>query len=317
MSIKSFMIRAGRAIADHAPEILMAVGTVGVATGTVMIAKQSMHVEENLIEFADAQEDLKEHKDQFPDEKSYKKELMQIKLAAAAKAAKIYAPGAILVASGVICFFAAYGKIKKENATLAASLAAANEAFKKYRQRVIADQGEDKDKEYMYGVKKQKIQTVDENGEVKEEEAFVLEDESISRYAVRFTPEFTTEASTDINYNLMVLKACEKTWNAMLPSRKKVFLNEIYNDLGYDQTRESRRAGWDYNADKFGDGKIRFIITQIVVRDDNDPLGYHKELIVDFNVDGDIAQNLPDNPAMLGMEVDDHIMKATRVTPIE
>ena len=93
---------------------------------------------------------------------------------------------------------------------------------------------------------------------------------------------------------------------------KKVYLNEVYHELGIDETWESRMVGWDYNADNHGDGKIQFIITEIVVRDQS-ARGYHKELIVDFNVDGDIAHKLPKNPSLLGMEVDDHIGKAERV----
>lgn len=314
-TIKSLGIRGARFVASHAPEILMALGTVGVVSGTVIVAKQSTKLEEELGDILDAQDDLKRHKDEFQNEKEYKKELLQIKLAAAKKVAKIYAPGTLLVVSGVVCFFGAFGMVKKQNGILAASLAAANKAFNDYRARVIKDQGEEKDKEYLYGLKREEIEVKDENGETKKVSALVDDKENgvVSRYAIRFTPEFTSEASTDVNYNLMILKSAERSWNALLPARKKVYLNEIYHELGVDETWESRMVGWDYDADKFGDGKIQFIITEVVVRDDNDPLGYHKELIVDFNVDGDIAHKLPKNPQLLGMEVEDHVNGAERV----
>lgn len=311
--LKTFALRAVRTTIQHAPEILMVLGTIGVAGGTAITVKQTMKLDGELLEFDDAQEELKARKAEFPDEKAYKKELMMIKLAAAKRVVKILAPGIIPVAAGVVCYFSAFGIIKRANGVLAVELAAANKAFEEYRARVVEDQGEDKDKEYLYGLKKEQleIETVDENGKKKKEkvDALVLDPDksNISRYAIRFTPEFSSEASTDLDYNMMVLTSCQNSWNALLPARKKVWLSEIYHELGIEETQESRIAGWDYDADKFGDGKIMFIITQVVVRDDNDPRGWHKELIVDFNVDGDILHKLPKSPQLLGMEVEDHV----------
>ena len=156
-SLKCLCVRGLRCMAAHAPEILMGLGTVGVVTGTVVIAKQSLKLEDALQEINDMQYELKAMKDQM-DEKKYKKELLQIKKAAALKVAKMYLPGAALVTAGMVCFFAAFGKVKKENGLLAASLAAANKAFEEYRQRVIEDQGQDKDREYLYGLKKETIE---------------------------------------------------------------------------------------------------------------------------------------------------------------
>lgn len=317
-AIKNIAIRSSRAVAAHTPEILMALGTVGVVGGTVLIAKASSKLEDELSDIKDAQKDIIDRKEEYADDKTYKKDLLMIKKAAALKVAKLFAPGVALTAAGIVCFFAAFGKVKKENGILAASLAAANKALEDYRARVVEDLGVDKDLEYMYGLKKEKIQkeVIDENGEKKivEEEVFTSDGSKpfISRYAIRFTPEFSTEASTDINYNRRVLEFAEKKFNTALAGRKKVFLNEMYEQLGVDETSESRRAGWIYDK-KGGDGKIHLIVIKITVKDVTSPLGYHEELIVDFNVDGDIMSTLPKNPSLLGMEVDDHINDAVRV----
>lgn len=318
-TITSLALRATRVISAHAPEILMAVGAVSVTAGAVTVATQTTKLEDALGDIREAQE---EHKAKYGlmDPKEYKKELISIKLAAAKKVAKIYAGPVLLIAGGMTCFFSAFGIMKRRQGVLVASLAAANKAFEEYRARVIEDQGEDKDKEYLYGLKKTKVtkEITDENGKKKKvtEDVFVSDAPIISRYAIKFTPEFASEASDDINYNIALLKSMQTSWNALFPSRKKVFLNEIYHELGVDETLESRLVGWDYNADEHGDGKIHFILIQTVVYDKNDPMGYHKELIVDFNVDGDIAHKLPKNPALLGMEVEDHIIKAERVCEI-
>lgn len=317
--VGTFALKIGRVISAHAPEILMGIGAISVTAGAITVATQTTKLEDALSDIRDAQAAHKE-KYGLMDPKTYKKELTAIKLAAAKKVAKIYAGPALLLGGGMICFFSAFGILKKRNGVLVASLAAANKAFEEYRARVVADQGEDKDKEYLYGLKKKTItkEVVDENGKKKtvKEEVFTSEAPIISRYAIRFTPEFSTEAYDDVNTNKNMLRSIQNAWNAVLPSRKKVFLNEIYHELGIDETMESRLVGWDYNADEHGDGKIKFIFTEIIVYDQNDPRGWHDEVIVDFNVDGDIAHKLPKNPAMLGMEVEDHILRADRVCEV-
>ena len=264
-TITSLVLRAGRVISAHAPEILMAVGAVSVTAGAITVATQTTKLEDELCDIRKAQE---EHKAKYGlmDPKEYKKELVAIKLTAVRKVAKLYAGPVLLISGGMTCFFSAFGIMKKRQGVLVASLAAANKAFEEYRARVIEDQGEDKDKEYLYGLKKTKItkEITDENGKTKKvtEEVYTSDAPIISRYAVKFTPEFASEASDDVNFNIAMLKSMQNSWNALLPSRKKVFLNDIYHEMGIDETMESRLVGWDYNADEHGDGKIQFIIIE-------------------------------------------------------
>lgn len=321
-AIKNLAIRGSRFAVAHSPEIFMGIGTIGVVTGAVIIGKRSTKLEELLASSKEEQDKIKEYGEagevngrEYTQE-DVKKDLFVVKKEAAIKIIKTEAPGALILIAGISCYFVAFGIMKRRQAALAVALASANKAFEEYRARVIADQGEEKDKEYLYGLKKEKIETVDpETGKKVKEEVLTSDGTgSVSRYAVRFTPQYSTEASADINYNTQLLKVAENSFNMMLPGQKKIFLNQVYAELGIDETYESRLVGWDYYADNHGDGKIQFIITEVVERDDNDPSGYHKELIVDFNVDGNVAYKLPRNSAALGMEVEDHITKAERLT---
>lgn len=315
-TIANIAMNVGRVISQHAPEILMVAGTTAVVGGTVVTAVQTTKLDEELYDIRCKQEELKRNKDEFHPQ-DYKKELFQIKKAAALRVAKIYSWSAILIGGGVICFFGAYGIMRRRQALLVASLAAAEKAFEEYRARVIADVGEEKDLEYYYGLKKTQIeeQVTDDKGKTKTvtKDVYEADKPMVSRYAILLTPEFSSEASDDVTTNKNMLISMQNYWNSVLPSRKKVFLNEIYHELGIDETWESRQVGWNYDADIHGDGKIKFRTIDIMVRDDNDPYGYRNAVIVDFNVDGDIAHTLPKNPQLLGMEVEDHIMKAERI----
>ena len=318
-TLTTVAVRVGRVLSAHAPEILMATGTVCVAAGTVVTAVQTTKLDNELYEIQEAQNDLKRHKEEFPSKHEYNKELFQIKKAAALRVAKIYAGSTLLVTGGVVCFFAAFGIMKKRQAVLVASLAAVEKAFEEYRARVIEDQGADKDMEYYYGLKKTQVtkEITDEKGKTKTvtEEGYIQDRPAVSRYAVRFTPEFSTEASDDVVWNKNFIKSLESTLNAMLPSQKNIWLDYVYDQMGIDITAESRRVLWHW--DKHSPcGKIQLKTIEIIEPDVNDPLGWHKEIIVDFNVDGELIDILPKNPQALGMEVDDHISSAERISTL-
>jgi hypothetical protein len=80
-------------------------------------------------------------------------------------------------------------------------------------------------------------------------------------------------------YNLMFLKATSSHVNDILTVRGHVFLNEVYDALGFPRTPEGQLVGWIKDGD--GDGVIDFGI-----QDDKTPYQ------LDFNVDGVIYDKI-------------------------
>lgn len=143
-------------VKKFSPEILTAVGIVAGTAGAVIACKKSMTIKEKLEPIATEIDDLKdeaEDKCLIVD----KKELTKKYGKAAVVIAKEYAPAIILGGVAVTSVLAANGIMRKRNAGLAAGYAALDKIFKDYRSRVIEDYGTEKDNDYYYGLKTEKV----------------------------------------------------------------------------------------------------------------------------------------------------------------
>ena len=151
----------------YSPEILIGVGVVSLVTSTVIACKATLRVEEVLDEMADKKALINEASERdLPDytKKDYDKDITIVAVQTGVKLAKLYGPAAILGTFGVGCILGSHNIMQKRNVAIVAAYNAATKAFTEYRNRVISDVGEDKDREYRYGIKKKKI-SVSEVGE--------------------------------------------------------------------------------------------------------------------------------------------------------
>lgn len=94
--------------------------------------------------------------------------------------------------------------------------------------------------------------------------------------------------STNPKTNLMFLKLQEMYANDLLRSKGHVFLNEVYDMLGFPCSSKGQVVGWTYNKHPFGDNCIRFDI----YNDRNSKFinGAENVAFLDFNVDGCILE---------------------------
>lgn len=81
-------------------------------------------------------------------------------------------------------------------------------------------------------------------------------------------------------YNPLFLKNARNYFNDLLQARGHVFLNEVYDRLGFDRTQEGAIVGW--LADGEGDNYIEIDIKEL-----NEVTTVVKPVyVLDFNVDG-------------------------------
>lgn len=86
----------------------------------------------------------------------------------------------------------------------------------------------------------------------------------------------------DREFNKFYVRAMEEHFNDILKYRGYVFLRDVYERFGWPVTLDSIKCGWRYDTDA-GYRPIKFTI--FVSEDPSDP-----NLIIDFNVDGDITK---------------------------
>jgi hypothetical protein len=292
--------RTGLVLSKYSPEILMGTGIVGVIAGTVLACRATLKVESVLEEANEKIEKINFAKETVDEEKysekDYKKDLTVTYVQTGVEFVKLYAPAITLGVAGIGCILGAHNIMKKRNLALVAAYKLVEQSFSDYRKRVVDEFGEEKDREFKYGVKKVKKVEIDENGETKVTEIEVVNPDGVSQYA-KYFDESSIHWSETPEYNLLHLTAQQNWANDLLRTRGHVFLNEVYDMLGIPRTQAGSIVGWKKG---YGDDYIDFGIYNYMVedyRDDraNDTIGeerrdfvngYRKAILLDFNVAG-------------------------------
>lgn len=113
---------------------------------------------------------------------------------------------------------------------------------------------------------------------------------SVSQYA-RIFDDSCPAWNRDAEYNLLFLKEQQTFATDLLRSRGYLFLNEVYDMLGFPRSKAGQVVGWVYDEkNPIGDNKVDFRIF-----DERNSLfvnGYERSVLLDFNVDGCILDKI-------------------------
>ena len=242
--------------------------------------------------------------------KEYNKKLLTCYSRNGWKIFKLYGIPFVLEAISITSILGGFHMEHKRLRGASAAAAVAMNGFKNYRQNVIETLGEDADQEFRFGIKDRDVEVPDlnKNGEqkidkdgnpkTKKEHRRVMEKDldEYSDYARIFdryhTKQFEYDSKTGIandDYNRKFLLDTENYWNNQLRYRANhtVFLNEVYESLGYELTEAGQSVGWHYDRDNpIGDNRIEFVPIDIYDRNGMETI------ILDFNVDGPVIQFL-------------------------
>lgn len=279
----------------HSPSILFGVGVVGMIGSTVLACRATLKVEEVLEKTKKDVEETKkkieivesmEHRDYS--EQDRKQDIAVVYTKGVVNLAKLYGPSILLGAASIACLTKSHNILAQRNAALTAAYIAVDEAFKKYRSRVVEEYGEDKDRELMYS--SEPVEIVSEKGNITYSRR--VDENAPSMYA-RFFDQLSPEWSPEPEYNLVYLKHQQSYFNHMLKARGHVFLNEVYDQLGIERTKEGSVVGWIL-AEKGTDNYIDFGLYEDNPRARDFVNGREGAILLDFNVDGLIYDKIND-----------------------
>lgn len=292
--------KVGFQLKKHSPEILMVASSIGVIVGTVAACKATTKLNgiiDQAKEHIDTIHDVVES-EAFGDEYSIedsKKDLAIVYAQTGFKVAKLYAPAVTITTLSIMGFFASNNILRQRYLATAAAYAVVDKSFKEYRGRVVDRFGQQVDKELRYGFKAQEIEEtiIDEKGKEKTVKKTVNMMESTPKDENDFRrifDESNTNWLKDADRNFYFLKAQQQYANDLLVSRGYVFLNEVYEMLGFDSTKPGQIVGWVYDPENAEvDSYIDFGFIDMF-----DPAkrsfanGWERSVILDFNVDGPI-----------------------------
>lgn len=266
-------------VQKHSPTLLFAAGVVGVVTSTVLACKATLKLEELLAETEDNLNTARtlEHAKYSEDDR--KKDVAYVYIRTAVKISRLYGPAIVLGTASVAALTGSHHILSKRNAALTAAYAAVQKSFEEYRQRVVDELGEDRERELRYQVKE--ISEKDKDG--KKTVAKVATG-SPSMYA-RFFDEENKNWSPNSEYNIMFLRAQQNYANDLLKSRGHVLLNDIYDNMGIPRSTEGAVVGWLWDGK--GDNYVDFGVFDTPSCESFYEFVQGRQGIwLDFNVDG-------------------------------
>lgn len=296
---KVVMQKTGRPMAilsKYSPQILLGAGVVGVVASTVMACKATLKINDILDETKETLVRINESSETVTDGSYTQEDALKDKaivyVQTTVALSKLYLPAVAVGALGIGMILKSHNILSKRNVAIMAAYKVVSETFDTYRERVVEELGSDKDRQFRYGIVKEKTteEVVGEDGKkkkVKSEKEIIMA-LSTSDYAKFFDP-LSPRWSKIPEYNLMFLRSQEKYANDLLNIRGHVFLNEVYDMLGLLRTQPGQVVGWVKNNDE-RDGSDGYISFGLYDLDDPNKRafinGYNDAILLDFNVDG-------------------------------
>lgn len=292
--------RGGLVLKKYSPEILTAAGVIGTVGSTVLACKATLKVEDILDEakkksnLINAVHDGEIEVDAEYTDKDYSKDLLVNRTQTAVKLIKLYGPAISLGALSITAILGGQHILRKRNVAVMAAYKLCEESFNNYRSRVKDELGEEKDRQFYYGMTeetvKDKVKSKDGKTKTITKKVEKAPDHLYSQYA-RFFDEANINWDKSPEQNMYFLKMVQNQMNDKLKARGHVFLNEVYDALGFDRSEAGQLVGWVWNKDntamEAGDGYIDFGIF-----DGNNYAkrafvnGDERSILLDFNIDG-------------------------------
>ena len=267
-SAARFAGKAEFTIKKNSPEILLGAGIVGFV-GTVVLACRATCRADEVLEFHRRKikdiEDAKEIADADPEgEMSYDIEIYRQDkairyLKTTGNLAKLYAPTVAVGALSLACILTSRNIMQKRYLGVVAAYNGLSAAFEEYRKRVRDEYGEGLDKHFRYGTTYDELPVYDENGKKTKEKEQVEKTETEmvipNDDSCRFFDSSNPNWDKNPTFSMMWLRGQQNILNDILHTRGHVFLNEVYDALGFPHTPQGAVLGW---IDGEGDNCIDF-----------------------------------------------------------
>lgn len=243
----------------HGPDVLMGAGLIGVIAGTVMACRATVKAKEVVEEAGDKiavvhaqQEGVKTPNGTIAivSEQESKKELTTIYAQTGLKLAKLYAPAVILEGLGIAGVVSSHKILSDRNVAAAAAYTALSQSFEQYRKRVANKLGAAAEDDIRHGIEEREVEEIatDSKGKTKKvkKKVKVATDVYKSDFARSFK-RGDLNWSDDPTMAMFAARAIERQMKERLRYYGHVFLNEVYDEFGWERTKAGNIYGWFYD----------------------------------------------------------------------
>jgi hypothetical protein len=270
------------------PKVLFVSGIAGFGATVVLASRATLKAEAVLAETQAQLDQVNELKHSAYSENDRKHDKLVVYVRGARGLVKLYAPTIIVGSLSVLALTKSHNILQNRVAGLTAAYAALESSYGRYRQNVVDKFGEGVDKElYEDSGKVDRINP--ETG--KKEKVDVVGEGHASPYAKLFD-ETTSKRWSHVPEQNQFFITCQQNYaNDLLRAQGHVFLNEVYDLLGLERTKEGSVVGWVAEGD--GDGYIDFgVFENNLFTGKQFVTGNAGSVWLDFNVDGIIYDKI-------------------------
>lgn len=253
-------------VQKNSPRTLFIAGIAGSVISTVLACRATLKLEATLTSFNEDIADAKPGKD-----------MVYTYIKGSTEIAKLYAPAALVGSLSIGALTGSHVTLSRRNAGLTTAYVALQRAYDEYREKIVQELGPDKEREVALGLDRQEIKI---DGKV---EAALTGDPNIYSPYARIFDESNRLYEKYPEMNKIFIQCQQNHANDILQARGHIFLNEVYDMLGFEHSSAGSVVGWVISKDN-GDNFVDFgLYEDSSVRFIN---GSERSVILDFNVDG-------------------------------
>ena len=219
-------------------------------------------------------------------------------------AVKLYGPGVLMGVGSIALIMASHGVLRNRNRALISTVALIERGFSTYRKRVVGEFGKETDERLYFGADSRDVVTIEEteDGKTRKRKSkrnYIPENPAPMLYGRTFDNRIPRWRS-DRKRNETWLWMMQSMMNDKLELYGVVFLNDVYEQLGFRKTAVGAVTGWlkpdrDEPSDAVvnqGDGKITFGLDNAINLNQGD-----NRWMLDFNVQGNILDGVGNEEA--------------------
>jgi hypothetical protein len=267
----------------NSPQMMFVGGIIGVGVSTVMACRATLKLSDQLDKMKSEMSTVKQMRDDEENTEVGDRDVAYIYARNMAKVARLYAPSAIVGVASVGALTGSHVTLQRRNVGLTAAYAAMAKAYEEYRDRVKEELGDEKESDIYHNASVKKVK----NEEGKLVEVKSVEFNDVSGYSRMFT-RASWAWDPNPQHNRVFLLVQQTHANELLRARGHIFLNEVYDMLGFQHTTAGAVVGWVVDGE--GDNYVDFGLNDSI--NDNFMAGDDQNAVLDFNVDGVIYDKI-------------------------
>lgn len=242
----------------HAPTIMVVTGVVSMGAAVVAASKKTLQAERTLEPHTEKLENIKHsHNNGILTDQEAARKRGQVYGAASVDLTRLYFVPGVLFVGGAGLVFGGHHIMVKRNATLAIAFTSVQKAFDAYRAKVRSEYGEEVDRAMVAG---KIVEQIDPNtGVLSEYIEPNWDNVDGDPYNRIFDQESSTQWIDDLGVNKLFLSNQQRMANIKLGLQGYLYLNEVYEALGFPQTDVGQVCGWKVKYLPDGSKDIPFV----------------------------------------------------------